>query len=45
MGGRAARRFAGDIEGHAALTPLSGLENLYALGPAEGLKGEISMFD
>jgi acetolactate decarboxylase len=36
----------GDIGEHAAvLSSLSGLENLYALGPAEGLKGEVSVFD
>jgi hypothetical protein len=35
----------GDLGGHAVLPSLSGLENLYALGQAEGLKGEVSVFD
>lgn len=35
----------GDISGHIALTSLSGLQNLYAVGPAERLQGEVSIFD
>ena len=35
----------GDISGHIALASLSGLQNLYAVGPAEGLRGEVSIFD
>jgi acetolactate decarboxylase len=35
----------GDISGHIALTSLSGLTNLYAVGPAERLQGEVSIFD
>ena len=35
----------GDISGHIALGSLSGLRNLYAVGPAEGLRGEVSIFD
>jgi acetolactate decarboxylase len=35
----------GDISGHIALTSVSGLQNLYALGPVERLRGEISIFD
>jgi acetolactate decarboxylase len=35
----------GDISGHVALASISGLPNLYALGPAEGLRGEVSIFD
>jgi acetolactate decarboxylase len=35
----------GDISGHIALTSLSGLQNLYAEGPAERLQGEVSIFD
>ncbi len=35
----------GDIDGHIDLSTLSRLEHLYAVGPAEGLKGEVSIFD
>ena len=35
----------GDISGHIALASISGLQNLYAVGPAEGLRGEVSIFD
>jgi acetolactate decarboxylase len=35
----------GDISGHIALASISSLQNLYALGPAEGLRGEVSIFD
>jgi hypothetical protein len=35
----------GDISGHIALTSISDLRNLYAIGPAERLRGEISIFD
>jgi hypothetical protein len=35
----------GDISGHIALASLSSLQNLYAVGPAEGLRGEVSIFD
>jgi acetolactate decarboxylase len=35
----------GDISGHIALSSLSGLPNLYAVGPAERLQGEVSIFD
>lgn len=35
----------GDISGQIALTSISGLENLYAVGPAERLQGEVSIFD
>jgi acetolactate decarboxylase len=35
----------GDISGHIALASISGLQNLYAVGPAERLQGEISIFD
>jgi hypothetical protein len=35
----------GDISGHLALTSLSGLPHLYAVGPVERLRGEISIFD
>lgn len=35
----------GDISGHIALTSISGLKNLYAVGPAERLQGEVSIFD
>ncbi|MGH7795809.1 MAG: hypothetical protein ACREQ2_13130 [Candidatus Binatia bacterium] len=35
----------GDISGHIALASLSGAQNLYAVGPAEGLRGEVSIFD
>jgi len=36
---------AGDIEGHVDLETLSLLPFLYALGPLEGLRGEVSIFD
>ena len=35
----------GDISGHIALASISVLQNLYAVGPAERLQGEISIFD
>jgi hypothetical protein len=35
----------GDIRGQIALASIAGLQNLYAVGPAEGLKGEVSIFD
>jgi acetolactate decarboxylase len=35
----------GDISGQIALTSISSLQNLYAIGPAEGLRGEVSIFD
>jgi hypothetical protein len=35
----------GDISGHIALSSLSDLPNLYAVGPAERLRGEVSIFD
>jgi acetolactate decarboxylase len=35
----------GDISGHIALASISGLQNLYAVGPAERLQGEVSIFD
>jgi len=35
----------GDINGHIALGSLSDLLNLYAVGPAEHLRGEVSIFD
>jgi hypothetical protein len=35
----------GDISGHIALSSLAGLQNLYALGPAEHLRGEVSIVD
>jgi acetolactate decarboxylase len=35
----------GDIRGQIALASISGLQNLYAVGPAEGLRGEVSIFD
>jgi acetolactate decarboxylase len=35
----------GNISGHIALASISGMRNLYALGPAEGLRGEVSVFD
>jgi hypothetical protein len=35
----------GDISGHIALSSLSSLQNLYAVGPAERLQGEVSIFD
>lgn len=36
---------AGDLRATIALTELQQLEHLYALGPVEGLTGEISVFD
>src|SRR5262249_14691893 len=35
----------GDVSGRIALSALSELEHLYAVGPLEGLKGEVSIFD
>ena len=35
----------GDIAGRVALTDLASLPHLYALGPLEGVSGEISVFD
>jgi acetolactate decarboxylase len=35
----------GDISGHIALASLADLPNLYAVGPAEHLRGEVSIFD
>lgn len=35
----------GDVSGHIALASISNLQNLYAVGPAEGLRGEVSIFD
>ena len=35
----------GDIGGHFALSPVSGVRNLYALGPAERLQGGVSIFN
>ena len=35
----------GDIGGHIALASISDLRNLYAVGPAEHLQGEVSIFD
>jgi acetolactate decarboxylase len=35
----------GDISGHIALASISSLQNLYGVGPAEGLRGEVSIFD
>ena len=35
----------GDISGPIALTSLSGLQNLYAVGPVERIQGQISIFD
>lgn len=35
----------GYISGHIALTSISDLQNLYAVGPAERLQGEVSIFD
>ena len=34
----------GDLRGHVALEPLSSLPHLYALGPLEGVRGEVSIF-
>jgi len=36
---------ANDLTGHVALESLSAAAHLYALGPLEGLRGEISIFD
>jgi acetolactate decarboxylase len=35
----------GDISGHIALSSIYRQRNLYALGPAEGLRGEVTVFD
>ena len=35
----------GDLGGHADLETLSGVPHLYGLGPLEGLRGEVSIFD
>ena len=35
----------GDISGHVALVSISDLQNLYAVGPAERLQGEVSIFE
>jgi hypothetical protein len=35
----------GDISGHIALASISSLQNLYGVGAAEGLRGEVSIFD
>jgi acetolactate decarboxylase len=35
----------GDISEHIALASISGLQNLYAVGPAERLQGEVSIFN
>ena len=37
--------FANDLTGHVALEALSAAAHLYALGPLEGLRGEVSIFD
>jgi hypothetical protein len=34
----------GDLRGHVALEPLAALTHLYALGPLEGARGEVSIF-
>jgi len=34
----------GDLRGHVALEPLAALPHLYALGPLEGVRGEVSIF-
>jgi hypothetical protein len=34
-----------DISGHIVLASISDLQNLYAVGPAERLQGEVSIFD
>ena len=34
----------GDLRGHVALEPLAALTHLYALGPLEGVRGEVSIF-
>ena len=36
---------AGDLSGHVDLGALSAFEHLYAVGPLEGLRGEVSIFD
>ena len=36
---------ANDLRGHVALDALSAAAHLYALGPLEGLRGEVSIFD
>ena len=36
---------ANDLRGHVALEALSSARHLYALGPLEGLRGEVSIFD
>jgi acetolactate decarboxylase len=36
---------AGDVSGKIALESLAGGRNLYALGPVEGLRGEVTIFD
>ncbi|GEM_PF-845498 len=35
----------GDLSGHADLERLADLPHLYALGPLEGLRGEVTIFD
>ena len=35
----------GDLRGHADLEKLAGEPHLYGLGPLEGLRGEVSIFD
>src|SRR5262245_46654222 len=35
----------GDIGGHIALTDLATVPHLYALGPLEGVRGEVTVFD
>lgn len=37
--------FGGDLRGHGNLEILSAAPHLYALGPLEGLRGEVSIFD
>ena len=39
------RVLANDLTGHVALEALSAATHLYALGPLEGLRGEVSIFD
>jgi hypothetical protein len=36
---------SGDLHGHVDLEPLEGLSDLYGLGPLEGVKGEVTIFD
>jgi hypothetical protein len=36
---------ANDLRGHVALEALSSTPHLYAVGPLEGLRGEVSIFD